>query len=355
MTRALVASCVLAAGGAIAAAQQPQIQNGRVETRSATSIDRALAGLGATDPVWAAWRVPMIDGEGSHCSWYVDDNIGIRGFVMENGTGNGVPQLTPPTGPVPLEAGTALIVFVRLVDGQPERIRALTDDCPVDAGGRTLYWLDGVTPAESLRYLATLANADGRSADSARRVSNAALSAISLHRDPAADALLDRLAASPDSGVRRQAGAALGAKRGAQGFQMLQRMLVSETDQSLRRAFASALGQTRQPGTAPALLALARTDRDAGVRGEAVYWYAQRAGSDGLSDVRAIIDRDDSETVQRRGVSGLARLPADDAVPQLIELARSSQSLAVRKEAVLALGRTKDPRAVAFLEALLKR
>ena len=41
-------------------------------------------------------------------------------------------------------------------------------------------------------------------------------------------------------------------------------------------------------------------------------------------------------------------------VPLLIQLAQKSPNPAVRKEAVSALGRSNDPKAVAYLESLLR-
>jgi len=54
-------------------------------------------------------------------------------------------------------------------------------------------------------------------------------------------------------------------------------------------------------------------------------------------------------------VSALGQLPADAGLPALLQLARTSPSLAVRKEAVNVLSQSKDPRAIALLEEILKR
>jgi HEAT repeat protein len=80
----------------------------------------------------------------------------------------------------------------------------------------------------------------------------------------------------------------------------------------------------------------------------------QRGGSRTASDVTAIIANDPSIDVKQRAVKGLAALPGDESVPLLLQLARSSTVPAVRKEAVTALGRSRDPRAIAFMEGLLK-
>jgi HEAT repeat protein len=86
-----------------------------------------------------------------------------------------------------------------------------------------------------------------------------------------------------------------------------------------------------------------------------VYWYGRRAGTAGAANVRSIIEADADQNVKNRGVSALASLPNNAGVAPLIDLARTSPQQSVRKEAVTALGRTKDPRAVAYLEELLRR
>lgn len=360
MTRPLLAPMAVA-GILLAAAQQPVIQNGRVETRQASSIAREVDAVsaGATSPIWVGWRVPIAEGMQAGCCWYSSGDEGlsasiIHGCLVESGPGRQVPQITPPTGPVPLEAGTGLVVLERIVDHQVERLRTLGDDCPLDAGGRTVYWLAGVTPADSLSYLGGLIHRTSLNPGVERRVADAAIGAIALHAGSGADALLDKLATDPDATVRRQAGRWLGRARGAHGFESLQRLVAGEKSAAVRRQFVTALGQTRQPGTAGALLALARSDTDPKVRGEAVYWYAARAGAGGADAVLDVIDHDSDRSVKQRAVSGLGHLPNNQGIPLLIRLARTRTDLTIRKAAVSQLGRSKDPRAVAFLEEILK-
>jgi HEAT repeat protein len=129
----------------------------------------------------------------------------------------------------------------------------------------------------------------------------------------------------------------------------------TEPDAALRRSFASSLGQTREPGTVDALLSLARDDRDADVRADAVYRYAQRAGARGLDNVKNVLAKDANENVRRRAVAGIATMASETSVPQLIDLARQGPDATVRKDAVSALGRSTDVRAKAFLEELVQR
>jgi HEAT repeat protein len=364
----LIPAVLLAATASVAASQSQApsslIQNGRVETRTGQSIDQEIKALASAEPVWLAWRVPMVPGDRELCSsYYSDRNVYARGYMMDwtqpgQQPGTGLPQVKAPAGPVSLEAGTGLLVLVRTLDGAVERVRTLADDCPIDAGGRSVQWLSNVTPAESLRFLESLTRTDRTdrfSVQSRQNTANASLTAISLHRDAAADTMLDRMATSATSSdLRRQAAQALASTRGAYGLTSVQKLAASEREPEMRRTLVGALGLTREPGTAEALRPYLK-DADARIRAEAIYWFAQRGGAAVVGEVTKIVEADTDDNVRRRGVSGLSRLPANDSIPVLLQLAKTSQNAAVRKAAVGALSNSKDPRAVALMEDLIKR
>lgn len=224
---AAVLMILVAAVGALA--QTPQIQNGRVETRAVTSLSRDVAALtaqtGAT-PQWVAWQVPMIDGERGLCCTYYSDGMTspVRGCSVEPTDGH--PNFPAPSGPVQLEAGTTLTVFVRLLDKRIERMRVLSDDCPVDAGGRDVKWLTGVSGADSVAFLKDLALNEKLDVDVRSRLSLAAVRGLALHRDPAAvTVLIEMASASAHSphliATRREAMQGLGQSRDPRALQFL--------------------------------------------------------------------------------------------------------------------------------------
>jgi len=53
-------------------------------------------------------------------------------------------------------------------------------------------------------------------------------------------------------------------------------------------------------------------------------------------------------------VFALSQLPKEDSVPMLINIARRNTNPVVRKEAMFWLGQSKDPRAVAYFEEVLR-
>ena len=48
------------------------------------------------------------------------------------------------------------MVLYRVEEKAVQKIRIFSPDCELDAGGRTIHWLDGVKSADSVTLLATL-------------------------------------------------------------------------------------------------------------------------------------------------------------------------------------------------------
>jgi hypothetical protein len=323
-----------------------------------TSLDRDVAAIGdVAGPTWVGWNVPMVPGERELCSNWSDGERVSRGMVLDAGPGGPVPPtFDRPEGPLTLEAGTGLVVLLRVMDRRVERIRMAGNDCPLDAGGRPLTWLTGVQPSASLAYLQTLTNITTLDVEAQRRLAESAIRAIALHLDTGADAVLTDIAGSSGhSRLRNVATEWLARARGAAGFAYITAALRTVRDTGHRRSLAAALGQTREPGTAAALLALARSDEDPPVRAVALYGYALLGPESYVTDVIDIMAGDRHAEVRNRGIAGLLRRSSWQTVPALIALARSTADLSLRKELVRALGTTDDARARAYIEELVSR
>ena len=106
----------------------------------------------------------------------------------------------------------------------------------------------------------------------------------------------------------------------------------------------------------PDLLRLARReDLPMETRRQAVFWLGQAAGeaaSRGLDSITTD-ERGDIE-VRKQAVFALSQRPADEGVPALIRVARTSPSGELRKSALFWLGQSEDPRALSLFEELLK-
>jgi len=101
------------------------------------------------------------------------------------------------------------------------------------------------------------------------------------------------------------------------------------------------------------LIATARNDAEPRLRGEALFWLAQKAGEKASATIVDRIDQDPDTEVKKKAVFALSQLPKDEGVPLLIKVARTNTNPEVRKQAMFWLGQSKDPRATDFFAEVL--
>ncbi len=326
----LAVALMLSLGVALLA-QRPTVENAKLETRTVSgTLAAELSRIGA-GPVWVAWAEPIIAGQhGDMCAWNRNGDYGRE-----------------PGAPVRLEGETALVVLVRLENSKPGELRMTSPDCRLDAGGMPFYWFNAVSAAESISWLKAQAN--GVHGDTA-------IMAISLHRDAGVEAALEDLAAmSQPVETRKRAAFWLGNSRGARGVAVLKRMLENDPNADVRDKVVLALSQSKDPGGLPAVVDAARNDKDAHIRGQALFWLAQRAAANVSKDViQNALANDPESAVRERAVFALSQMKDGEGVPILIELAKTHRDPAVRKKAMLWLGQSKDSRALEFFAQALK-
>jgi hypothetical protein len=352
MKKAIWFAIVFAAS---ALAQQPHVENARVEARAvAGSLDatmRSILGV-QSGPAWVGYAEPIVPGDRQSCCW----NDNQRGCFLEpHSDGQNVSVTTGQ--PVKLEGPDHLVVLYRIDNHQVGKVRSFTPECELDAGGLPFIWLNGVSPVESVHYLQNVAQAvaQGASRDETRNA-DGAVSALALHRDPAADQALDQLVApaQPEQ-IRRQAIFWLGNVRGRRGFEIVSRVLREDPSDKIREHAIFALTQNKEPEALNAVVRAAHDDKSPHVRGQALFWLAQKASQKTAQDaISAAIANDPETEVKKKAVFALTQMPKGEGVPLLIQVARTNQNAAVRKQAMFWLGQSKDPQALAYFEEILK-
>ena len=351
---------VIASAVTVAVNGQPRLQNAKVENRAVSgSLESTFRGIvGAqTEPAWIAYAAPQIPGDRTMCCFNTINGITWQGCGLEPSQQN--ITVGPSGATVHLEGAAEFYVFYRVENRKVGKIRDFSVDCNIDAGGLPVYFLTGVNAAQSVALLESFVPAVTTPIDDRdeRRVANSAISAIGMHRDPAADAALDRLASpSHSEDIRRQAAMMLGNMRAGHGFETLQRLLRGDPSERVRESAATAIAQNKDPGVAAALARAAHDDASARVRGQAIFWLAQTASRQ-ISEaaIRTAIEQDPESQVKRKAVEALAQMKNGEGVPLLIEIARNNKNPVVRKQAMQELGRSHDPRAAAFFEDVLTR
>jgi HEAT repeats len=335
MMRATWCCAALACLAALPLAAQPKLLvNAQVDTRSAAAgLDSVFHSLLAVQPqpAWIGYSVPSVRNGGLGCE-----------YVRDGFTSPGVVHLEPPDHAV---------ILVRVEAGAVTRIRSLSPDCEIDAGGLPVHWLTDVSPAASVSFLATLIPIREITGDGA-------LSAIAVHNDPSADAVLDRyLAPNQPETIRLRAVSWMASWRGRHGFEAIKKIIAEDPDGRVRERAVTALGSSKDPEAGPLLISLARGDQNARIREQAVSALVSGRKSipNAVDTLKAIIATDRDLQVKRRAVSALLSLPDGEGIPILIEVVKTTQDPEVRKQAMNTLGTSRDPRATAFFEEVLKR
>jgi HEAT repeat protein len=249
---------------------------------------------------------------------------------------------------VHLEPPDHAVILFRVEANTVGKLRSLSPDCEIDAGGLPVHWLTEVVPAQSVALLATYV--PQRELDS-----NGALSAIAAHADPAADPVLDRyLATNQPEWIRKRAASIEGSQRGLHGVETLKNVLANDMSESVKQSALSGLARNKAPEALTLLIETARTARDWRTRSQAISSLNRKEGPGVLDTINAAIANDPDVQVRKRAVDALASLPDSAGVPALIQLVKTSKDLDVRKQAMNKLQNSHDARAEAFFEEVLK-
>ncbi len=139
----------------------------------------------------------------------------------------------------------------------------------------------------------------------------------------------------------------------AESVTVLSTFLTAGPPNKLADGALTALAMHRDPAALERLLTVARDGATTHVRGQALFWLAQRAGDKAIGAISAAIADDPETEVKKRAVFALSQLPRDEGVPRLIDVARTNSNPAVRKQAMFWLGQSRDPRAVTFFAEIL--
>ena len=439
ITAALTIATAASVAATFAAPRQPRITNGKIDPQNASgplaqTVRAAVAAQG--DVGWIGYTVPVVDSERVMCCFggdttFVDGTV-VIGTTADSRTccracrlepaadGTSMARRAPAgvksaSGVVQLERSDRFVVLLRVVAREVERVRVFSEDCELDAGGRTITWLQNVRPADSVALLESLATAER----AGTRVLDGAITAIALHADPAADTTLERLVAvSQPEPQRRKVTFWLGNARGARGLAALKRVLADDPSVEVQKSAVFGVSQSREPGAfdamaslvadhgsarirseavfwiaqredaraakvvlqalekdpstevrkkavfalaqlkdggIDALIRVARTGPDPATRGEAVFWLGQKAGQQASAAIVERIDQDPETEVKKRAVFSLSQMPKDEGIPLLINVARTNKNPEVRKQAMFWLGQSRDPRAIDFFAEILKK
>ncbi len=323
----------LAGAYACACAQQPDVINGKLESRAmagtlAQEFHKVEAS--AATPLWMAYSFPAVPGQGRMCGIDEQRNNIVR-----------------------LEGPDTLLVLFRFENRALEKVRVSSFDCQFDAGGLPFLFLTGAQPAQSVDLLADLVHSWTQRGSKTHY--EPLITAIALHRDFSADrALQAMLAPSQPDNLREKVLFWLANARGVSGFEAVRKVLRDDSNDQVREKATFALTVSKEAGAIASLVEAAREDRSPRVRSQALLWLAQKGGMQQSPLIMNAAQQDPDAHVRRQAVFALKQIPNGAGIPLLIQLAKTSSDKEVRKQAIFWLGQSHDPRASGFIDDVLK-
>ncbi|MDT5272255.1 MAG: hypothetical protein QOH49_4441 [Acidobacteriota bacterium] len=391
---AFVTFILLAFAPASITAQQEQgftpVQGATLQARAESAGAQATASR--QTHYWTAYSFDVRPGVAVDVDYVSDDGrFSIRGTwdVGDGGTyfvGDGVSISNYPG----LETRSLGVFALRDSAGRVERIDIFNLARRHEYAGYPVYWMGRAVNEESLNFLRTVA--ETQRLDRSDSPQSEAVWAISLHDDrrvpevlthvartstdeqvrarairslgfpPVADAVREYLAQlvrdeRESQDVRRAAVAAYGRSRDAQALALMQSLYNSNVNRDLRRAALTQIARNDDRQAASAfLIRVASQDSDTEFRKVAVARLGEIAGEQVTAALKQTATSNDADTeLQKQAVSAIARRPASEAVPLLINIARTHAKPEIRKHAFVLLGRTGDPAAVEFLKSVLMK
>ncbi|HEX9005346.1 MAG TPA: HEAT repeat domain-containing protein [Blastocatellia bacterium] len=377
-----VTSHKISAASVVRAAEEPQqhpnfipVQGGNLSGKIETAVRQARA----TNPqakFWTGWSFDVRPGVAVDYEWRSKD-----GKFRSSGDGFNV------SFDRDIETRN-LGVFLLHEAGAISRVEVYNLERQRNYDGHTVFWAGKVSNDESLNYLRELTETQPNKKNSEHGVV-----AIALHNDsrvggmlkqfvrslPGKDvrnsavfwlgqiggetAFLSELVTSDQENVevRKQAAFAIGVSKDSNALATLQSLFQSVTNREVKKqlVFAVSVNGNKETGQEEAinsLINIATNEKDVEVKKQAIFWLGQKAGERSLKVLGDTVNSNDADTeVQKQAVFAISQRSKDEAVPLLIDIAKTHAKADVRKQAIFWLGQTGDERAVTFFKELLSK
>lgn len=247
-----------------------------------------------------------------------------------------------------------------------------------------VYWLGRADDNESLSLLKTVLASNRKSSASERLVD-----AIGLHKSSEVEIILKEIFTTPGSvevrkkalfwlggleggkdlllqvaqngqesvEIRKQAVEGIGRGDSSQAISSLESIYDSKKSPDLKLRIIEEASRNANPDVAITFLfKVAESEPDYNVRQVAISYLARMASDRSLLASGATGNGNDEETqLQLHAISAILQRPATEAVPFLIDMAKTNPKPVVRERAIRTLASIQDPRVLRFFREILEK
>jgi hypothetical protein len=278
---ALVVLAALVAAASAAPPLQAKLLGGKVEHRAAADPAVEAARLGGAETVWLAWTVAA---RGSETICGFGRGSRAWGMALDEdesswGTRDDAPQI----------AVSRVEIYAAVRGGQVRQLQFASEGCPVQAGERRVVWLDGITPAASVGFVARLAERRG-GAKGDDEIAERALAGLAFHADPAAPLALVHLGREGvTEELRAQSLFWLAQTGEPRAARWIREAIARDPASEVREQGVFALSQLADGTTE--LLAILRESGDREVKRQAIFWLGQSDDPRATAELERLLTR----------------------------------------------------------------
>lgn len=187
-------------------------------------------------------------------------------------------------------------------------------------------------------------------------VRRAAIMALAHSRNQRAQDILRAFVRS-DAPVEQRGQALMALPRGARDSQFLRQLYGESADRQLKEYALMALGRRALEGEADWLLGIARDEgEEVDLRVQAL-WMLRAESAPALNVITGIFDQSEDRRLREAAMMMIMERSRDDpaALAKIIAIAQEEEDADFRKQAVMTLVRSQDPRAEAVLLEILRK
>ena len=170
----------------------------------------------------------------------------------------------------------------------------------------------------------------------------------SIDEQPAFTFLLGIARNDPDSESRRTAVRQLGHFKNEAAAEELMKIFKSDSNYDVKKAALRSLSETKNPRAQVALFEIARSDTNTDLRRTAIRVLGER-GEESVDELLKIYDAEPLEEVKRTVLQSLSHIKSPRVEDKLFEVAKSNDTVKVRREAIRLLGERVSKRSFEFL------
>ena len=278
--------------------------------------------IAGADDAWVGFSVPKIAGKSVHHGNGKCSLEGSSHNVINNDD--------------LVDHSDHLLVLAHAQNGEINKIRFFSNNCPLDAAGATVHWLNNFPTNQAVQWLADTMAGDNETA----RAAMAALAHVD-HED--VDPLLEKAATGAgNKETRQQAIFWLGANRGEAGFQALQNLAETSEDTDTLEHITFGLHLSNINEAKTYLMSMARDHQHAEVRSKALFWVAQEGGDEALNLLRERLAEESSSDALEKIMFSFSQLPDGQGEADLKAAAQDHENPAARAGALFWLVQNKS-------------